>query len=537
MKRIIFLLCFALFAYGAAAQTTYGKVYDGTTNFKLNLTELPDGNILTGLGRTRAISHLDMYGNIVFTHSYWAHPHGAMSGLGGIRSIGGGRYGVVGGYNMPADTCSSANPTQNIFRPSILVINSTGSVLDHRYYLVSQGCRNTIGDFTVTADGGILAWGYEKSFLAMKVDSALEPLWAKRFPNRGGFQFIKELPGGDLLAGINMDTAGVVVARMDANGNFLWCKSYIRPQGVVHDAVIESDDSFVITGFTDSLDYNNYFIPYPPTYHPKLFMLKLDGQGNVEWCKGYDSAPALWYSRSPSHILKSQDGQYTVMATMGLPNNLLWDRPLLMKTDTNGDTLWTRAIGAPGYNYNAFDLIEHSGGGYLLSGLLVGDVPLFDHLGGPFIYKTDPLGRSSCHDSQHPLEISDLFPTDSTVSLTSTDGLTVHPAFMSDTTFAPITEFDLCLINSLERTARREPSKPTIYPNPSPGRFTVEFTDPLMADSYYSLFDTMGKLLLQRPLPTGATLQEVDLSRFGAGSYVIKFTSPDGVCYERVVVE
>ena len=41
-----------------------------------------------------------------------------------------------------------------------------------------------------------------------------EPLWSKRFPNQGGFHFIKELPGGDLLAGISMDTAGATVARM-----------------------------------------------------------------------------------------------------------------------------------------------------------------------------------------------------------------------------------------------------------------------------------------------------------------------------------
>jgi len=32
-------------------------------------------------------------------------------------------------------------------------------------------------------------------------------------------------------------------------------------------------------------------------------------------------------------------------------------------------------------------------------------------------------------------------------------------------------------------------------------------------------------------------LEEVDLSRFGRGTYVIKFTDPEGVCHERVVVE
>ncbi|MBL7955563.1 MAG: T9SS type A sorting domain-containing protein [Flavobacteriales bacterium] len=106
---------------------------------------------------------------------------------------------------------------------------------------------------------------------------------------------------------------------------------------------------------------------------------------------------------------------------------------------------------------------------------------------------------------------------------------------MNDTTFSPLTVYSGCTLSTGMPHSIAE--KPRLYPNPTPGRFTVEFADPLLADSYYSLFDTMGKLLLQRPLPTGATLEEVDLTRFGAGSYVIKFTSPDGVCYERVVVE
>lgn len=50
-------------------------------------------------------------------------------------------------------------------------------------------------------------------------------------------------------------------------------------------------------------------------------------------------------------------------------------------------------------------------------------------------------------------------------------------------------------------------------------------------------YDALGKLLHQRPLPPGTTIQEVDLSRFGKGTYVIKCTDPEGVSYERVVVE
>lgn len=74
-------------------------------------------------------------------------------------------------------------------------------------------------------------------------------------------------------------------------------------------------------------------------------------------------------------------------------------------------------------------------------------------------------------------------------------------------------------------------------PNPTPGLITVQFTDPLQAESYYSVYDTMGRLLNQRPWPKGSATEEVDLSRFGSGTYVLKFTSPEGVCTERVVVE
>jgi hypothetical protein len=65
----------------------------------------------------------------------------------------------------------------------------------------------------------------------------------------------------------------------------------------------------------------------------------------------------------------------------------------------------------------------------------------------------------------------------------------------------------------------------------------MEFRDPLMAQSYYSVYDATGRLLYQRPLPAGTTLEEVDLSRFGKGTYAIKLTDPDGVRYERVVLE
>jgi hypothetical protein len=76
-----------------------------------------------------------------------------------------------------------------------------------------------------------------------------------------------------------------------------------------------------------------------------------------------------------------------------------------------------------------------------------------------------------------------------------------------------------------------------IQPNPTPGRITVSFPDPLQRDTYYSVIDATGRLLYQRPLPAGGTEEDIDLSRFGPGTYILRITDPDGQRNERVLVE
>ncbi len=205
-----------------------------------------------------------------------------------------------------------------------------------------------------------------------------------------------------------------------------------------------------------------------------------------------------------------------------------------MKTDVSGDTLWTRSVGRNGYSYYSRDLLAYSDGGFLISGGIWGDLPN-QNTGLPYIFKTDSLGHFSCWERHQSVELLDLFPTDSSFTLTSIDGAEMYPAFVRDTIFDPLTVYSGCTFTT--GIPRYQDRRPRIYPNPNTGRFTVQFADPLLAESYYSVYDTMGKLLVQRRLPTGATVEEVDLARYGAGTYVVKFTSPDGVCHERVVVE
>ena len=441
---------------------------------------------------------------------------------GALRKLTDNEFYFVTGYRH--DSCSAVGSTTVPFNnPALGKMDSLGNVLNLHHYTLNSACLNYAGNLEVTSSKGAAIWGKEGHFFVMRIDSSLAPVWAKRFDEEGNFRFIKELPSGDLLAGFDMPTAGASVARLNANGDLIWCKSYMRPLGKMNDAIVESDSSFIITGFTS-------------TTNAKLFMMELDGDGEVQWCRGYGSGAYDWYTPQWSQLRHTLDGNYAVLATLGQGG--FFFRPFLMKTDLNGDTLWSKSMGADGYIYHTRDLLAASDGGFVFSGIIWGDLPDMN-TGLPYIFKADSLGNFSCLSRSHPVHLYDLFPTDSSFTLTSTDGATMHQAFVSDTTFAPLSVYDACEVaNGLASTWERPGERRIrVRPNPNTGRFTLAFADPLLAQSYYSVYDAVGKLLYQRPLPAGATVSEVDLARFGAGTYVIKLTSPEGTCYERVVVE
>lgn len=453
---------------------------------------------------------LDSNGDLLLTSSYWNE---MVLGVASFqKKLGNEFYFVTGRY-------SGIPCIHTGLYPIIGKMDSTGRVLQLKYYVMNDVCQALAIGLDVTSDNGVLTWGLRDNFFALCVDSNLNHVWSKHFDRHGGFQFIKELPGGDLLAGINMDTAGAVVARMDSGGHFLWCKSYIRPCGLVHDYLVENDSTFIITGVTDSIAGGNQ----------KLFLMKLNGAGDVQWCRGYNS-PFHWDANYPVRTVKANNGNYVLLARSG-------GRPVLMQANMNGDTLWTRSAGVPGYGYETNDLIAYSDGGFIFSGIIIGDLPDMN-TGLPYIFKTDSLGHLPCSEAPPPpITTSELFPVDSSFTLTSEDGAVGYPESITDTTFAPVITYDGCMITSVQDQSGLGHAKPRIRPNPTTGHFTVEFTAPLTADSFYSVYDAVGKLLFQRPLAKGQESEEIDLSRFGKGTYLVRITSREGVCNERVVVQ
>ncbi|MBP7408003.1 MAG: T9SS type A sorting domain-containing protein [Flavobacteriales bacterium] len=501
------------------AQQPFERFYLANGSPQFNLIELASGNLFIGLGGPAVVNP---NGNIL--HSSYNTGSGILS-MAAVQRHSDNEYFFVAGRLLNG----------HIY-PLIGRMDSLGNGSAIRQYeLNGPDGPYFPSDLEILDNKSIIAWGGPGKFFALKVDSTGTPVWSKNFNHRGGVQFIRELPGGDVLAGFNMDTTGAVVARMNSNGDFVWCKSYIRPRGLVTDCLIESDDSFIITGFTDSIASTDIFTPLPPDYQPKLFMMKLDGTGEVQWCKGYGNA-YTWYSRDGAHIVQAQDGNYVVLADLGYADYNRWYRPFLMKTDGNGDTLWTRSMGRANYQYEVNTLVAHSNGGYLYSGVIWGDLP-DGHANASYLFKTDTLGHLPCWEQSHPGEVLDLFPVDSSFAMSWIEGATVGSVLGQNVINGALPTYDGCTFITGMTPTIQKGQKFKVLPNSNTGRFVMTFQDPLVADSYYSVYDAMGKLLLQRAAAHGKKTEEVDLSRYGAGTYVIKFTDPEGTCYERVVVE
>lgn len=193
----------------------------------MTLIELQGNKVMALMALGRGISLIDSYGNVYDSEVFWSD---STQSLGAIRKRSPNEFYFSTGYRQ--DGCSSpGSPLLTRNNPAIGKMDSLGNVTSLHHYRLNGGCLNHAGDLEITSDKSIIVWGSESRFFVLRTDSTMAPVWAKRFAEAGSFRFIKELPNGDLLAGFDLPTAGASVARLDPDGNFIWCKSYMRPSG------------------------------------------------------------------------------------------------------------------------------------------------------------------------------------------------------------------------------------------------------------------------------------------------------------------
>ncbi len=218
-----------------------------------------------------------------------------------------------------------------------------------------------------TADRGFAIFGRSNSFGAgsydyylIKTDSMGSQQWVGTYGGTGserGEYCGLTSDGGYILTGrtASFGAGGddIFLVRLNANGDTLWTRCY---GGVENDWVYcveqNSDGGFILTGRTYSYGGGG----------GDVYIIRTDAQGDTLWTRvyggtGFDGGYGCLQTADGGFII----GGFTFSSGAGLADIYV------LKTDANGDTLWTRTLGGANYDYG-WTITETSDGSYVVAG-------------------------------------------------------------------------------------------------------------------------------------------------------------------------
>jgi hypothetical protein len=161
---------------------------------------------------------------------------------------------------------------------------------------------------------------------------------------------------------------GAQISKIAFLGELDWVKSFGGSGDDTARAIISTTDGgYAILGFSDSTDGD---LAEKTIAVNDYWLLKLDGDGNLEWSKTYGGSKD---DRGQS-LVQTKDGGYALTGYAmssdgdGTINNGFHDNWLL-KLDTSGSIEWEKSFGFSGHDHS-YDLLETEDGGLFFVGFL-----------------------------------------------------------------------------------------------------------------------------------------------------------------------
>ncbi len=406
-----------------------------------------------------------------------------------------------------------------------------------------------------TNDGGYaLAGEAAQRFFVMKMDSNGDSVWTKCYSNvsaSSAREIQQTYDGGYIIVGEKpTSVAGIVdiyLVKTDANGDTLWTRTF---GGGIGKSVRQTTDSgYIFTGntgrwgkvFLIKTDMNGDTL-WTKAYNEgkedggnavrlttdsgfiltgyttssigwggrNVYLIKTDLNGDTLWTKAYDGG--INYDDEATDIQVSTDGGYIVGGFTTLRNGR---RFYMIKTNAFGDTLWTRAFGGTNDEW-CNSVKETMDGGFILTGSTFSFGIVYTSI---YLIKTDSLGNSGCNQINIPSNVKN------TLTIISHPNFVVSKGgIISGNPLIPFTMYSGCKVNTLCTTVDIDDIENekyfTIYPNPSNGCFILELNH-LFKEGKIMVFDIMGKKLLEESILINTT-NKINLKNATAGIYFVK---------------
>jgi len=361
MKKATILLLVLLPAVGFS-QTTFERTYGGTAwDEAYDVRQTSDGGyIIAGYTVSYGAGSFDCYliktdanGDTLWTRTYGGEESDQAYA---VQQTSDGGY-ILGGF-----TGSFGQGEYDFY---LVKTDSNGDTMWTRTF---GGTEHDIAyGVQQTSDGGYIIAGYSDSYdpnysdyYAIKTDADGDSLWGQTYggtSDEKAYAVWQTVDGGYLFVGYTYGSgAGAndfYLVRADGSGNVVWAETYGGTSNDIGRAVQQtSDGGYVLAGQTDSFGAGG----------SDYYVVKTDGGGSVDWTAAYGG---IFYDRARD-IHQTADGGYIVVGysnSYGAGDGDLY----LVRTDENGDTLWTRTYGEEDTEMGE-GVRQTSDGGYIAVG-------------------------------------------------------------------------------------------------------------------------------------------------------------------------
>jgi hypothetical protein len=212
-----------------------------------------------------------------------------------------------------------------------------------------------------TDDGGYILCGFtstqssgSKDVYVVKTDAYGNVEWDRTYGGPGadhGYCITKTNDGGYIICAesTSFGNRSAYLIRIDSTGDTLWTNHYPGNNYSLARCVLETDNGFIVCGSTGYTGVTE-----------DVFLFKTDEYGNLQWSRTYGGLGNDW-SYAMSH---TSDGGYIICGgtnSFGANNSDIY----IIKTNSSGDTTWTRSIGGIGYSAG-YSVVQTTSGNFIL---------------------------------------------------------------------------------------------------------------------------------------------------------------------------
>lgn len=467
------------------------------------------------------------------------------------------------GMNAAAVQFNNRIISAGVFLDDLGVLPWRGGVVISNYNLdtlrtfsIGGSSDDRFWSVAITQDSNYVFAGETTSFSAssdmwlVKTDTIGSVLWQKNYGG-GGTEATRSIDttsdGGFIIAGHtnSFGTGGdnIYVVKTDADGNQQWHKWFGGPGNEVGWVKSLSDGSFLIYG---GYSFENPENSSQIVRHGSVMLL--DANGNQLWHKIYDNyTPGTFgyynYTEGFEALTIVNDGY----VFCGLSVDSTDNHPLgwIVKTDFNGNELWSRRYRKRTFSNYFRDLVETPDGGFMISGWVGPDIS--GNTQDVWIVRTNCLGFD-----QAPLANATAHFDDNYTIVLENNSHFFGDCMIDwgDGNSTSVTEFDDSLVShtysasgnyQIEIIANACNDADTFYLNvnptalgfdevdlqsgfkiyPNPASESVKLIFDETENVLVSIYDLSGKIIYSKQYNGLSNQIEIDISGFDAGTYFV----------------